>query len=165
MKAVSDILSLEGAKNYLRENWEKGCSCPACGQHVQLYKRKLNSGMAVTLIYIYIQDKKVGDFIQVKDHLRQMKYKNNHDWALLKYWGLIEEKERDESEDQKNSGYWKITESGKAFAENKISLPKHIYLYNGKRYKMNQDSETITITQAMGEHFSYNELMGILSEV
>lgn len=163
MNPQSNILTLEGAKTFLRTNWQEGCNCPACGQRVQLYKRKLNSGMAVTLIYIYVEDKKINQWIPVKDHLRQMKYKNNHDWTLLRYWGLIEEKQKGEDEDTKNSGYWKITDKGKAFAENKIAVPKHIYLYNGKRYKSQEVIEEITIKEALENHFSYNELMGLLT--
>ena len=42
----------EDTKRFLRANYEKGCRCPACDQHVKLYKRALSSGMARALILI-----------------------------------------------------------------------------------------------------------------
>ena len=44
--------TIKEAKEHLRNNFEEGIDCPCCGQFVKLYKRKLNSGMAATLIRI-----------------------------------------------------------------------------------------------------------------
>lgn len=156
---LPQIKSLDDARGYLRNHWEDGCECPACHQHVQLYKRKLNSGMACTLIYIYREDNHLSKWIQVKEFLREQKYRNNHDWTLLRYWNLLEEKPKEENDDVRNSGCWRITEKGRDFVEGTITVAKHIYLYNGKKYKPTATVELTTIRQALGDHFSYEELM------
>ena len=70
-------------KEFLRANYEKGCDCPTCGQFVKLYKRKLNSGMAKTLI---ILEQYFGfEPINVKSFLREQSLTNNHDWTLLRH--------------------------------------------------------------------------------
>ena len=116
------------AKEYLRENFKKGVNCPCCGQFVKLYKRKLNSGMAIALFHIYKQ----GSWINVKDYMRKNSLPNNHDWTLLRYWGLIEESADKVDESKKNNGVWRITEKGAKFIEKKITVNSHILLYNNK---------------------------------
>jgi len=146
--------TIQEAKEFLKENYQKGCQCPACGQHVKLYKRKLNSGMARVLIEVY--KKRDLTSIHVKDHLRKNKLKNNHDWTLLKYWGMIENIET--NGEQKDSGYWRITLRGIQFVNLGVA-PKHILIYNKKF--MGFSNEVTDIRESLGNHFDYNELMGM----
>jgi len=121
--------TLKEAKEHLRQNWDKGTGCPCCGQLVKLYKRKLNSGMAITLFRIY----QYNGFnpVHVKDFLKDNKLRNNHDWTLLKHWGLLKE-EYNEDEDKKHSGVYHLTQRGVYFLTTKLTLPKHILIYNNK---------------------------------
>lgn len=154
------------AKEFLRNNWKKGVPCPCCTQFVKLYKRKLNSGMAWTLVKIYIETKStISDthplsaqhlsWIPVKEFLRVNKYHNGHDWTLLQHWGLLEERKTDEG--LPSSGRWRITESGKAFVDMKLMVPKHISFFNSKEWE--RSDELINIKQALGDKFNYDELM------
>lgn len=147
-----DNTTLGQAKAHLRLNWEKGVECPCCRQFVMLYKRKLNSGMAITLIRIYQQPRA---WIHVKDFLRRNKYFNGHDWTLLKHWGLLEEKES--KPDEPCSGMWRITDKGVAFVRNQIEVEKRLYFYNNKVY--GRDTELTNIIEALGSKFNYHELM------
>ena len=63
--------SLKEVKKDLKDAYEDGCICPCCHQHVQLYKRKLNSGMAITLLRMY-KHFKVGAYYHVKDFLKEI---------------------------------------------------------------------------------------------
>jgi hypothetical protein len=147
--------TLSEVKKHLRANWEKGCKCPACGNFVKLYKRKLNSGMAIVLIVLY----KYGiDFIHVKDFLRENKMKNGHDWTLLKYWGLIQERSPIIGEENtKNSGFWRITKEGIDFVENRLEVKKHVLIYNKKFIGFSE--QNIKINDSLGDDFDYYELM------
>ena len=140
------------AKQHLRANFEKGTECPCCGQFVKLYKRKLNSGMAITLIRIFNRG---SDWVNVKEFLRQNKFKNSHDWTLLKYWGLLEES--DKSTNDRNSGSWKITEQGVRFVKNELSVKKHLYFFDSRSYGFSD--ETTNIMEALGNKFNYYELL------
>jgi len=145
--------TIKQAKEYLRENFEKGTDCPCCGQHVKLYKRKLNSGMVMALIHIYKQ----GDWINVKDYMRKNSLPNNHDWTLLRYWGLIEESTEKAEEAKKNNGVWRITQKGVKFIKKQITLNSHILIYNNK---FTGYSDTTTdIEKALGSKFNFTELM------
>ena len=41
--------TLQEVRENIRENFNKGCKCHACGQLVKLYKIKFNSNMAILL--------------------------------------------------------------------------------------------------------------------
>ena len=45
--------TIQEAKNFLKENFEKGCICPTCNKIVKKYVRPLNSVMARMLIRLY----------------------------------------------------------------------------------------------------------------
>jgi len=149
--------TLQQAKQELRDNWDKGTSCKCCGQFVKLYKRKLNSGMAVILIRLYKESLISDRWINVKDFLRVNSFKNNHDWTLLKYWGFIKQNDQKSNGKTKSLGEWKITDKGKDFVLNKITTHKRIHIYN-KMY-MGVDIEQTNIIECLGNHFNYNELM------
>ncbi len=147
-------------KAHLHENVKRGCVCPACDQFVKQYRRKLNSGMALTLCRIFNATAITGDWLPVKDYLRKHKMHNGHDWTLLRYWGLLEEKI--ESEEERNpkqncSGYWRITLKGIDFALGRTTVDKYILTYN-QGYQGKQ-GEQITIKDALGDKFDYDELM------
>ena len=148
--------TIEEAKTYLRNNFSAGLECPCCGQRVKLEKRKLNSGMARTLAYIY--NHHPCEWIDVKDFLRQHKYKNAHDWTQLRHWKFIES--GDNKDDAKGrTGTWRITTTGKQFIRGEIKVRSHIFTFDNRFYGFS-DAE-IDIIEALGNHFSYRELMGI----
>lgn len=144
--------TIKQAKDYLRANWAKGVVCPCCTQFVKLYKRKLNSGMAITLIRIYRYSM---GWVPVKDFLRLNKWHNGHDWTLLRFWGLMEEKQHEPGEN--SSGQWKITAKGINFVLNQTTVPKRLLMYNQSGYGF-EGGET-SITEALGNKFNYQELM------
>lgn len=48
----SEIFTLQDAKQYIAENIDKGVACPCCDQLAKMYARKLNTGMAYSLIKV-----------------------------------------------------------------------------------------------------------------
>jgi len=149
--------TLEEAKKFIRRGFRKGCHCPACGQYVKEYKRPLNSGMARILIEMY----RLGDseYHHVKDHLRKNSIKNGHDWTLLRFWGLIDPMIKEEEDKGATKlGLWRITDQGKAFVRGEIRISRRIRMYNKKMLGF-EPNEMTTIQEALGDHFSYEQLM------
>jgi hypothetical protein len=156
--------TLQKAKNDLRQGWKtsKGATCECCGQKVKLYKRKILGVMAFGLISLYRMSK--------HEHPRKSFHRNDilpHDnsgsFAKLKYWGLIEEDINSDPE-KRCSGYWSITDLGIDFVEERAVVPKYAYTYNMKVvFDLYDDpEEKIGIREALGNKFSYPELMGFL---
>lgn len=152
------LTTLTESVDWVYENKKDGCICPCCSQIAKTYKRKLHKSMALTLINLYKYEEQDQDgWIFVKDFLRVNKLKNSHDWTLLKYWDILEEKPKSEDIKTKTSGFWRITSKGKLFVTNQIYVQKHIYIFDTKL--LGYSPETITIVEALGESFDYEELI------
>ena len=144
------------AKQYLRENWEKGVDCPCCNQLVKLYQRPITGSMVTWLIELY-KLSKGGNGVYF--HITKIGTDGEGDFAKLQYWGLIAEQEKDPSDTKKRtSGFWTITEKGKNFVEGKITVPSHIKIFNNKQYGFN--GSQVYISDCLGNKFNYRELMG-----
>lgn len=126
-----------------------------------MYERRIYSSMAAALIYFY------RNFDPTKFHHKRDLLKNNDlattlgggDFAKLSYWGLIEEKPKEESEDKRTSGYWKISQRGIDFLGAKLRIPSHVRIYDGKVFGFTGDQ--VLVTDCLGKKFSYAELMGL----
>jgi predicted transcriptional regulator len=145
---------LSDIKSYLRANYSEGCSCPACGQFVKLYKRKIGAPQSRALMMLsFINAEK--EWCHIREIVKEV---NVHgDFAKMEHWGLIQAKPNEKDSDKKDSGLWKITEKGKQFINNEITIPSHILIYDGKCVGFS--NKQINIIGSLGKKFSYNELM------
>lgn len=160
--------SLEDAKAWLRARFSKGASCPCCQQFVKLYKRPMNKSMAYVLLLMecYFRGDAVEEWLHVPSYIAEMVADNPRraaavrgDWAKLKLWGLIEEKPEVRDDGSPRAGYWKMTALGRQFAKRQVKVPSHVYIYNGEPLKRTIEHE-ITIDEALGTEFRYDEIMG-----
>lgn len=159
--------SLEQAQEWLRARLDDGAKCPCCKQHAKIYKRKLNSGMAASLIafakvtlqmtpkdgWLKVPD----DFVSTSTVLKVLK---NREYNKLRYWKLLEAHATDQSLDADTpyTGMWRITELGLQFARGEVEVPKCVFVYDNRKLRASQ--ETTTIQEALGSKFNYVELMG-----
>jgi hypothetical protein len=153
---------LHAVRTHILERREDGTICPACHQHVKLYKRKLNSGMARALIDIahYFRNPEHAEWLHVLNYL-VARNAFNADWPKLRHWGLLSclETLRDDGSDR--VGLYRLTDIGEEFVQGRCTVPKYVYLFNDTVEGFS-DGENIDIHQALGSHFNYRELMGRL---
>ena len=156
-------VSLREAKDWLRKRLSQGERCPCCTQFCRVYRRCLYSTQGAALLFLY-RNFDHTQFVHKSELLAKAKsswlagFIGGGDFSKLSYWGLIEEKEKDPAKDARTSGFWRITDRGKAFALGKICLPKYVFIYDGRLLKLSP--ETVDIHQCLGKRFSYHELMG-----
>lgn len=150
---MSTTMTIEEAKQFLKDNWHEGCECPACGQFVKRYPRKLTASMAVGLISLYSQTKHTTAPL----HIKKIAHVNGGEFAQLKRWGLIKDADNTETYKRK-SGWWWITNKGVSFVKSEIQVPMYCDTYNGKT--LGFSDEMTTIQQALGNKFDYQELIG-----
>ena len=151
---IHDI-SVSAAKARIMDKAKhKGGDCPVCGQFVKVYKRTINASMAAQLIRA---QRRYGgnETFHIKDLIEGEG--GGADFAKLRYWGLIVEIENTNPK-KKNSGRWKVTNEGLAFILGYSQIPKYALIYNGRFLEFDGD-ETITIQDALGNKFNYQELM------
>ncbi len=142
-----------------------GVVCPCCDQFCKLYRRKLNSGMARALIAIATVQNRVETQTRELDinffvETPKLRFSNG-EYARLRWWGLLEQRklrqDEKESGEKKNSGRWRLTDKGRQFVEGKIRIPRDIFIYNN--VVTGFSIEDISIHEALGKKFNYDELM------
>jgi hypothetical protein len=167
------MMNVEEAKQWVISKLLAGgaVDCPVCEQRCEIYKRKLNSGMAVCLLVLVrapAHKDNAGGWVHVQKYLADnalrpdvKKALSNREWAKLAYWGLLEEATPDVMEKMfegaKNTGFWRLTEKGRDFAHRKVSVPEFIHLYDGEFLRF--DGKPIDIEKALRSKFDYEELM------
>lgn len=153
--------TLEQAKARLQECLDDGAVCPCCGQYAKRYRRKLNSAMAHALVLFYRYVNAAEGYVHVPSipELRVAGRPGGGDWAKLALWGLIEERTSDRTDGGPHAGWWRLTHAGVRFVLGQMRLPRYLFLYNGSVVGFDS-SITVSVVDALGDHFSYRELMG-----
>jgi len=149
-------MTLQEAKDYIKENQKKGLQCPCCEGYVKLYKRKLNSGMAKFLIALYKRSQtEIPSCIE--DILLDLNTPaKSLDYSVLTHWGLIQRVVIPSTE-KKHSGLWEITPTGREFVLGVAMVAKRVHIINN--VVVGFDEEQISIKEALGQKFNYIELM------
>lgn len=134
-----------------------GTRCWACGQHAQVYRRRLNAPMcrALILIYRYYQRVALSKSIHIEGYLKRCNTSSSTrgDVAKLRYWGLLKKCEDGKS----RAGHYWLTGSGMSFVKGLMTAPEFIKLYNNKFWGF--EGNEINIAQAIKNEFNYDELM------
>ncbi len=161
--------TLEQAKAWLQDKYMAGAECPCCEQYVKLYKRKLNSSMAFVLIKMYWHARTGGwsenKWLHVPSFIAEVTKEQpllaaavRGDWAKLKHWDLIREKDGKRDDDSKRTGFYQITALGASFVLGQVRVPSHVYLFNEMKIDL-PVGDTVTIEDVLEEKFDYRELM------
>jgi len=147
---------LEEAREYVNKNKENGSLCPCCAQLCRVYYRKFNRNMAKFLISLAKKSTETKKWV----HYKECDF-FSRDYAAITYWGLAVVRKSD-GETKKSSGYWLPTRKGVDFIEDKIKIPSHAIIFNGKVdwSRGGFSNRELTIKEALGEWYSHEELMG-----
>jgi len=147
---MDDERPLGEARAYLRRGVEDGVRCPCCTQLVKVYRRKLNSGMAVSLIRMY---RAAGtDWV----HLPTQVGARSREEGKLRYWGLVEEKNA-VRDDGGHAGWWRLTDAGRSFVLGESRVPRYARVFDGVCRGLR--GELVSISDCLGDKFDYAELM------
>lgn len=153
-------LTLPEARRFFFDSLREGAVCPCCERFGKVYRRKLNSGMALTVVKMFRHARDSSGWLH-------MVSEGNfglpsRDYGTLQHWGLTESSSDAKEDGNPDAGYWRLTENGKAFARNEVSVPKYVYLYNDKPIACDEPEAALrtTIVEALGGRFKYDELMG-----
>jgi hypothetical protein len=105
------------------EDGNKRCTC--CGATIVKYRHKFNKGMAIGL-YRLAQAGGV-------EHLKRLKlaYNQRTNFQKMQYWGLVR-KLKASSDGGRTKGYWELTDKGRMFVNNEITIPYYAWSYRGK---------------------------------
>lgn len=147
---LPDDTSLGEARDLLRAVVDEGDHCPCCTQFAKVYRRKITSTSARSLIRLW---RAAGhDYAHLPTVLDQF----HADEAKMVHWGLIEE-ESIIRPDGGRAGWWRVTELGALWISRAVTVPKYARVYDGRCLGMTGPG--VTIDDALGTKFSLIELM------
>lgn len=149
MTTPADDWTLVEVREWVDAHLTDGVICPCCGQRAQMYRRKINAGMARALILSW-RFGAVGEYI----HVNRL---GSHETAQLSWWGLIEEQPAIRP-DGGRTGWWRPTERGVAWINQRIRVPKYVLVYNSVLYG-EPFGELVSIADAIGTKFDLTELL------
>ena len=86
--------------------------------------------MAQVLIQMYqLEQRRPGDWIHLLQWLTDRKQVQGMA-PLLRFWGLIEQREGVAADGNPNIGFYRITDLGRQFVLEQVTVPRYIFLYN-----------------------------------
>ena len=157
-------------RRHVAEHRAEGVRCPCCDQWAKEYRRKLNAGMAATLIALWsatLERESFGNRDPWFHIDRDLVGKGRaparcRDFSVLKAWGLIEPKPV--APGAVHSGFWAITARGRMVCRNPKAqwLRKYVVLYNGQHLRF--EGPMISVMQALDSKFDFGELMANAKE-
>ena len=119
----------------------------------KVYRRRLNAGMARSLILMY---RAAGTDWQ---HIPTTTVGGSREEGKLRYWGLVEDGGHTPPGGPR-PGVWRVTEAGESFVLGHLKVPAHALVYDSKLLELDASRGEITIRDALADHFSYILLMG-----
>lgn len=132
-------------------------TCPCCDRTPGKYRRKFNSGMAKVLVDLYRLGRGPAmAWVNVVKLFPGTSHRGG-EWALMRHWGVVTPGGKRTAVANSN-GDWRLTPLGVAFVEDQLPVVRHITFLEGEPVKREGE---IRIREALGNAFSYPELMGI----
>lgn len=144
----------------MRDQWKAtiegdGGHCPCCDRWGKIYKRGLNASMARALMWLVNQENRGDGWVHVPSSAPPWMLRTQQ-LPTLQLWGLVEGFNAADSKLQ-SSGLWKPTQRGIAFANNRATVQKYVYVYNNAVLEV--DGDQIFIGDALGSKYNYEEIM------
>ena len=156
--------TLAAARALVMVKRDEGVDCPCCDQFAKIYRRKLNSSMARSLVHVYRFFAANDDWLHAPSYLTERKVNATNDFGLLRHWGLVVHRGAMRDDGSDRDGFYKITDLGQQFVEGGVAIPKFIYLYSQQLLGLSDgvysDRKLTTIRESLGSKFNYRELMG-----
>ena len=148
---------LSDARKEVMGALDDGIVCPCCDKYVRQYKRKFNSTMARSLMWLVKAHSESADGWVDVPYLAPRWLVQTNQLPTIRWWGLVERKSNTDSE-TKHSGLWRPTEAGIDFVNKETKIIASAITYNGNVTGFAGDE--IDIESALGNKFSYSEMMG-----
>lgn len=138
---------------------DQGMDCPCCGRFGRYYRRKFNSGMALSLIWLVYEWRANGHAWIDVPKVAPRRVLRSREFDKLAHWRLVEKSEdRGETHgDSILSGLWRPAEYALAFVDGRATIKSHAIFYDNKVLRF--EPERTNIHQALQEKFDYSELM------
>ena len=150
--------TLAQARADLRSRLDDGSICPCCDKYARRYRRRFNSTMSRSLIWLVRSWEAKGSegWIDVPAVAPRWVVRSNQ-LPTIRWWSLAERPPNDDPL-LKHSGLWRPTKNGVAFAHRRTHIQDTAVTYNGNVEAIS--GAYVDIVDTLGIRFNYAEMMG-----
>lgn len=152
-------LTLADAQRAFEEKLPDGTTCPCCRRYARVYKRKLNSGIALALLWIcraYLQGGR--EPVDLARSAPRYVLARGGQHGLLVHWGLAATSGAREGDHGRTSGLWTPTADGLLFAAGRSKVRRFVHVFANRVAE--RSGPLVTIGEALADRFDYAELQG-----
>ena len=144
--------TLAEAQAYVNKHKYDGVTCPCCSQLYKVWRKKPISTAVAALCRLVSLQQQRDTFYHLDDFNVVTKDRN---FNQLINWNLMQPMQSEERT-KRSSGFWKATEKGVQFVQDKIQIPKYVFTLDNK--VIGYSDQQINIYQALSNKFAYQEL-------
>jgi hypothetical protein len=147
--------TLADARDDVMANLKSGGRCPCCGQHAQMYKRRVSRETAdflARLVALWLQEPRWYHTREV----RPSGVKASTDASHLVHWGLLETTFADRL--ARLRGNYRPTEKGVAFVQKRILVPAYALIFDNN--VLEWATEQVSIDDALKVPFNLKTILG-----
>lgn len=150
-------MNVDEARRWVYDRLEDGVHCPCCDQYAKLYPRPLPSATARVMIEIFRRNEGRWfiDLPPVLDTMKGTAHQGGYG-TLAHHWGLLEAMPGERDDGSNRVGWWRLSDTGRAFVRGEVTVPKRALIYNNRCIGFR--GEPITISDALREPFNYRDL-------
>lgn len=166
MKSPMAEWTLREAREHVQESLGKGVVCPCCNRWAKVYRhRTITSSMAYGLLHLVKHSigKELRPWVHIQNEFskRGLNAARGGDFTKLRFWNLIEPEIGGVREDgSPRCGIWRVTEAGIDFGLGRTRVQRFVAIYANHRVpEWETDTTTISIRDALGAKFSYDQIM------
>lgn len=159
-----DETPLGEVRDWLRTQVENGATCPCCKQFAKVYKRKLTHATARTMITLW-HHAEGRDYVYLPGLFNTMSPSRPRpqdaagagDAVKGRWWKLMEQKPAERPDGSPRVGWWRLTDLGRDFVQERANVPKFAHLYSGRCLRLT--GPPWSIRDALTTKFDYDALM------
>lgn len=156
-------MTLVDALEWLLARINEGVECPLCGQVARVYAHNISASEAMGLIIFYRAHGTDWGHAPSTEGISRL----GGAFARNALWGLLQES-MGVREDGGRAGVWRVTPLGERFRNNQVKVQRTAVTYGGARKSEDQENrrllalegDEVSIVDALGDKFNYEELMG-----
>ena len=134
---------------------DDGIRCECCGRLMKLYRRSINSNMALTLIHLYKSGNR--DWVHVEKFLQENGHPRSGDFHKLVLFGLLDKFEGERLDGSQRNGFYRLNGRSLLFVESKLTVQKTAKILNGT-FKGFEGAQ-VSIKDCLDQKFDYQALM------
>jgi len=149
--------TLGDARDRLMGMLDEGARCPCCDKFARRYRRRFNSTMTRSLIWLVREWQDSGrGWVDVPKIAPRSIVRSNQ-LPTVRWWGLAERPANTDDPRLKHSGLWRPTESGIEFALRRAKIPPIAVTYDGTVERL--EGRPVGVDETLGVKFNYAEIM------